>query len=222
TLSTGNFYYTGSGGTGSLLNAGDVITSSQTIYIYTGTASCNNESSFTITLSGLPSVDSLSDVSACSSYTLPALSTGNFYYTGSRGTGTLLNAGDVITSSQTIHIFTGTVSCNNESSFIVTINNCLNSSFTLPNAFTPNGDGKNDFFELAGIEKSYPNFNIKIYNRVGNILFNYTHDGSIINQPQWWDGTYNGVKLPQGTYYYTLSYNKNDLLPKSSWIYLNY
>uniref|UniRef100_UPI000A7E9EA8 BspA family leucine-rich repeat surface protein n=1 Tax=Tenacibaculum agarivorans TaxID=1908389 RepID=UPI000A7E9EA8 len=141
-LSTGNFYYTGSGGTGTLLNAGDVITSSQTIYIYTGTASCNNESSFTVMLSGLPSVDSLSDVSACSSYTLPTLSSGNFYYTGRGGTGTLLNAGDVITSSQTIYIYTGTASCNNETSFTVTLSGLLSvdslsdvsacGSYTLP------------------------------------------------------------------------------------------
>ena len=127
TLTNGN-YFTASNGGGSPLNAGDIITATQTIYIYNevGTApdTCSNESSFTITISGNPPVDTLSNEAVCTSYTLPTLTNGN-YFTATNGGGSPLNAGDTITTSQTIYIYneTGTApdTCTNESSFTITI-----------------------------------------------------------------------------------------------------
>ncbi|WP_378178487.1 BspA family leucine-rich repeat surface protein [Aquimarina sp. SS2-1] len=154
-LSADNFYYTGSGATGAQLTAGDMIMSSQQIYIYTGTATCNNESSFTVTILGQPVADTLPDTTECTSYELPALSTDNFYYTGSGATGTQLTVGDMIMTTQQIYIYTGTATCNNESSFTVTITGpptvdtlmdiveC--ESYTLP-ALNPN----NDYFTESG------------------------------------------------------------------------
>ncbi|MDG4951140.1 hypothetical protein NLM59_09390 [Weeksellaceae bacterium KMM 9724] len=119
-------YFTGTNGTGTQLSAGDVITSSQTIYVYAETGGSNNcaaETSFEITIVELPEVDILDDVIVCESYELPNLSHGN-YYTEPDGAGTELNAGDLITSSQTIYIYAetgGNPNCSNESSFDVTI-----------------------------------------------------------------------------------------------------
>ncbi|WP_271394033.1 choice-of-anchor L domain-containing protein, partial [Aequorivita sinensis] len=82
-LTYGN-YFTGSGGTGSALNAGDAITSTQTIYVYaqTGTSpNCTAENSFVVTINETPLVDNPSDVTECDSYTLPVLTYGN-YFTG--------------------------------------------------------------------------------------------------------------------------------------------
>ena len=65
-------------------------------------------------------------------------------------------------------------------------------------AFTPNGDGDNDFFYIGNIEK-FPDNNLKIYNRYGKVVFsatNYTNN---------WDGTYLGNQIPTGTYYYIFS-----------------
>ena len=120
-------YFTGTGGTGTTLNAGDTISSTQTIYVYgeTGTTpNCTDENSFIVTINTTPTVDAPADISACDSYTLPAL-TGGTYYTGTGGTGTVLNAGDAITSTQTIYVYaeTGTTpNCFAENSFVVTIN----------------------------------------------------------------------------------------------------
>ncbi len=108
-LANGN-YFTGSGGTGTPLFAGDNITSTQTIYVYaqTGTTpNCSAENSFVVTINETPVVDDPADVTACDSYTLPALANGN-YFTGSGGTGTQLNAGDNITSTQTIYVYAQT------------------------------------------------------------------------------------------------------------------
>ncbi|WP_304143139.1 T9SS type B sorting domain-containing protein [Mesoflavibacter zeaxanthinifaciens] len=134
TLTNGS-YFTGTNGSGTMLNAGDIISTSQTIYIYNeiGTAPnmCSNESSFTVTISGNPPVDTISDQTVCQDYTLPTLTNGN-YFTGANGSGTMLNAGDVISTSQTIYIYneigTAPNTCSNESSFTVTV---LNIDFTL-------------------------------------------------------------------------------------------
>jgi gliding motility-associated-like protein len=116
-------YFTGAGGTGTPLNAGDSITSSQTIYVFANNGNCTDETSFTVTINATPQVDVLPNVSQCSGYVLPALTAGN-YFTGTGGTGTPLNAGDTISASQTIYIYAQsntTPNCTSESSFTVTI-----------------------------------------------------------------------------------------------------
>ena len=120
TITSGN-YFTGSGGTGTQLNAGDFITTTQVIYIYVGNASCNDESSFTITIDPTPTASTVSTQTACDQFELPTIASGN-YFTGSGGTGTQLNSGDFITTTQIIYIYVGNASCNDESSFTITIN----------------------------------------------------------------------------------------------------
>ncbi|TYA59654.1 hypothetical protein, partial [Formosa maritima] len=126
---TGGQYYNGPGGTGGLITAGTSINSSQTIYVYeeTGTTpNCFAENSFVVTINTTPIVDAPADVTICNEYALPALTNGT-YYTAAGGTGTMLNAGDLITSTQTIYVYeeTGTTpNCFNENSFIVTIDVC--------------------------------------------------------------------------------------------------
>ncbi|WP_033032581.1 hypothetical protein, partial [Pseudoalteromonas fuliginea] len=76
-----------------------------------------------VTTIPVPVADVLTDVTACDSYTLEPLTVGN-YFTEAGGAGTALAAGEVITSTQTIHIYaeTGTTpNCTDESSFVVTI-----------------------------------------------------------------------------------------------------
>ncbi|NHM06359.1 T9SS type B sorting domain-containing protein [Flavobacterium sp. CYK-4] len=124
-LSSGE-YYTGSNATGTHLFAGDLIVSTQTVYIFkqsVSSATCNNESSFVVTISAKPVIDSRSDIDICNSYTLTNLSVGN-YYTGPNGTGTMLPGGTVITTSQRIYIYavaTTAPFCTNENSFYISV-----------------------------------------------------------------------------------------------------
>ncbi|NOY51733.1 MAG: PKD domain-containing protein [Chlorobi bacterium] len=67
-----------------------------------------------------------------------------------------------------------------------------------PNAFSPNGDGMNDFFEIKGIGlKAY---NLQVFSRWGELIF---ESNNIEDQ---WDGKYNGDFVPTGTYVYTIKY----------------
>jgi gliding motility-associated-like protein len=94
----------------------------------------------------------------------------------------------------------------------------------IPNAFTPNGDGINDFFEIIGIE-NYPGNSIKIINRWGNKVYEANNYG-IETYPVYWDGkantgsTFLGNELPTGTYYYLLDLG-NGQKPIAGSIYLD-
>lgn len=69
--------------------------------------------------------------------------------------------------------------------------------FYLPNAFTPNGDGKNDVFRIPpGISLTLEDFSI--YNQWGTKVF------STENISKGWDGTINGKQQPTGVYVYII------------------
>ncbi|WP_372948386.1 Ig-like domain-containing protein [Mariniphaga sp.] len=80
--------------------------------------------------------------------------------------------------------------------------------FFIPNAFSPNNDGVNDYFEIQGIEH-YQGNSIEIFNRWGNRVYRANNYG-IETSPTFWDGKSNtGVRLgneelPGGTYFYVL------------------
>ena len=69
----------------------------------------------------------------------------------------------------------------------------------VPNAFTPNGDGLNDFLYPVNAFKA-KNLEFRVYNRAGRLLF---------ESRDWlakWDGTFRGEPLDSGVYVWTLSY----------------
>ena len=111
-------FYTESGGpngTGVRLNTGQELTTSQTIYFYgLDYLSVCRDDAFDIIVYPLPPVDMPSDVVACNRYTLPALTNGN-YFTQPDGQGSSLNAGDAITTTQTVYIYNydSTTQCEN-------------------------------------------------------------------------------------------------------------
>jgi len=65
------------------------------------------------------------------------------------------------------------------------------------NTFTPNGDGINDTWDIPSLA-GYINCTVNIFNRYGALVYNST------GYPNAWDGTYNGKRLPVGTYYYVI------------------
>jgi gliding motility-associated-like protein len=65
----------------------------------------------------------------------------------------------------------------------------------IPNAFTPNGDGANDVFEVYGT--ALRSVGLRIFNRWGEKVYD-----SMSSQWAAWDGTYKGVAQPTGVYIY--------------------
>ena len=68
------------------------------------------------------------------------------------------------------------------------------SKLSFPNAFSPNGDGKNDKF-IAKECQNISEFHAYIFNRWGQKLFDWT------NSADGWDGTYNGKPVNEGVYF---------------------
>lgn len=66
----------------------------------------------------------------------------------------------------------------------------------LPNAFTPNGDGKNDLFVINAIFVN--TFKIRIFNRTGSMVFQSD------DYKTFWDGTKNGTPVPPDSYFYEI------------------
>ncbi len=73
----------------------------------------------------------------------------------------------------------------------------------VPSAFTPNGDGVNDFlYPLKAYKSSNLNFNV--YNRFGQLLFHGD------DWQQKWNGKFKGELQPPGTYVWTLEYTNTE------------
>ena len=96
-------------------------------------------------------------------------------------------------------IYYATVNVNNcyASDTIAVLSNCY---MDIPNAFTPNGDGVNDyFFPRNLLTKGLATFSMNIYDRWGVLIFQTTSiDG------RGWDGKFNNVDQPDGVYVYMI------------------
>ena len=150
-------FYTAPGGpsgSGTLIPTGTVFPNNtqlnivQPVYYYAEVNGvfCRDEL-FNINIRPLPLIDTLSDVTYCNSYTLPALTHGN-YFSQPGGTGTPYFAGDIINATQIMYIYNTTSfidangnpgGCALETDFQIniintnlftTINRCV--SYTLP------------------------------------------------------------------------------------------
>ena len=80
----------------------------------------------------------------------------------------------------------------------------------VPNAFSPNNDGINDYWNIGGLV-TYPESTVLVYNRYGQQVYQST------GYAKPWDGTAGGAPLPEGTYYYIIDL-KNNTPKLSGWV----
>ncbi|MBT9394225.1 gliding motility-associated C-terminal domain-containing protein [Hymenobacter sp. NST-14] len=69
----------------------------------------------------------------------------------------------------------------------------------IPNAFTPNGDGRDDTWQIEFIEQ-FPDNTVTVFNRWGNKVFSAEN----YSRATEWRGDINGQPAPVGTYYYVV------------------
>jgi gliding motility-associated-like protein len=77
--------------------------------------------------------------------------------------------------------------------------NLSKTALFIPNIFTPNGDGINDYLQIIGLDEFVEN-QLEILNKHGNIVFSQK------NYHNSWDGG----GLPNDIYYYTLELKRQD------------
>lgn len=79
----------------------------------------------------------------------------------------------------------------------------------MPNAFTPNDDGVNDFFYFTFRDECLPaSFTLQVFDRYGRLVFE-TKD-----YQEKWDGRFDGQQLVDGSYFWMMS--TNIMLPEHS------
>lgn len=96
-------------------------------------------------------------------------------------------------------VYSATITLNGCSS-TDTINVLKDCYLDIPNAFTPNGDGDNDYFiPRQLLSRSVTSFTMSVFNRWGQKVFESKNlDG------RGWDGKFNGAMQPAGVYIYTV------------------
>ncbi|RZK60800.1 MAG: T9SS type B sorting domain-containing protein, partial [Hymenobacter sp.] len=99
------------------------------------------------------------------------------------------------TTTTVYTVTAGTGGCASSSQVTVTVVPPLR----IPNAFTPNGDGRDDTWEIERIG-SFSGNQVTVFNRWGNKLFEAQH----YQRGSEWDGTIKGQPAPIGTYYYLI------------------
>ncbi len=87
----------------------------------------------------------------------------------------------------------------------------------IPNGFSPNNDGFNDYFNIKNLYDVFIDHKLKIFNRYGALVF----EGD--NSNKWYGNIKNSnKKAPVGTYFYILDLNNSDKDIITGWVYLNY
>lgn len=104
-------------------------------------------------------------------------------------------ANPTVTTNYTLTVVTA-AGCQNTGEVTVSVQD----SVSPPNAFTPNGDGINDTWNIGSIT-DYPGCKVDIFNRYGQQVFHSMGYG----KP--WDGTNGSSPVPVGTYYYIINLN---------------
>lgn len=125
-----------------------------------------------------------------------------------------------ITDPEKIYVRVDNIDCYQITSFNLVTINCPP---WIPSGFSPNFDGINDEFNIQGLLTIFDEFELKIFNRYGTLIY---QGGDELG---FWDGKSNkginnvGNLLPVGTYYYVLHLNdSNYKKPLTGWVYMNY
>jgi gliding motility-associated-like protein len=98
-----------------------------------------------------------------------------------------------------------------DTKIIINVIDCKTTSFYVPSAFTPNGDGINDIFQPKGT--NILQYNLMVYNRWGELIFETNE--MIINGGEvylkGWDGYYKNLIVQDDIYTYVIIYKGIDL-----------
>ena len=141
------------------------------------------------------------EILAGSAVVLEGRADGTYPVTWTPMTGLTFASGDQLrplaspTVTTTYTLSAGTGGCADTDQVTVTVRPPIR----IPNAFTPNGDGRDDTWQIEFIEQ-FPNSTVSVFNRWGNQIFS-ANNYSRANE---WRGDINGQPAPVGTYYYVV------------------
>ncbi|UKN03210.1 gliding motility-associated C-terminal domain-containing protein [Paracrocinitomix mangrovi] len=180
---------------------------------------CKDTLYINLTLDDGSSVDAGSDATQCQGFSVTLNATGGVDYVWNGPGITNQNSADITFPVDTTAYYfvdiTTSGGCQFTDSVLVSVSNDPNCTIEAINTFTPNNDGLNEFWKIIGIE-SFPDNQVVIYNRWGDIVFDELgYDNDLVR----WQGTLlNGSEAPSGTYFYTITFT--DGPTETGWLQL--
>lgn len=181
-------------------NANPAVTTTYSL-IATGAGGCSDTTFVTVTVLTPPVITVTSPVTVNEGQTVNLNANGavSYFWTGPN---TIFDPSaqnpEVVANKSTIDTVVGIGANGCEGFAFVHIDVIPDSGLIFYNTFTPNGDGINDTWFVSNLE-FYPNNTLTVFNRNGKEVF--------FAQPYLnnWDGSNDGNKLPDATYYYILT-----------------
>ncbi len=178
-----------------------------TTYILTATDTngCISRDTLRIGVGVLPNLDAGPDKEICSEevYVMPATSNAQFFVwspADGLSDATILNpAFNGTDSAEFVLTAADAAGCKTADTVKIKVISCY---LKVPQAFTPNGDGLNDHFTIFG---SLSEYDIKIYNRWGELVYTSSDTNELNDLNKGWDGTYKGKMQELGTFVYYIS-----------------
>jgi len=176
-----------------------------TNYIVTATlGSCTKTEEVIITVDESLSVDAGPDIDIVAGDSGPLVATASgsnitsILWTPSTGLSSTNTLGTIVTPTIPNGTITYTITVQNnrgctasDDVLVTVIPNCID----VKNAFTPNGDGNNELWQVYDSYECLKNVTVHVFNRYGNKVFesrDYRNN---------WDGRYQGKSVPDATYY---------------------
>ena len=163
----------------------------------TNTQGCSRTRTITVSASDIAKIESIDSTELASSNSIRISIT---------GAGNYVFALDDITGTYQKENFFNNVSAGIHTVFIKDLNGCgilpkEVAILGIPNFFTPNNDGDNDYWNIKGVNTAFNSkTRISIFDRYGKLI------KQINPLIQGWDGTFNGQQLPADDYWYFIQF----------------
>jgi gliding motility-associated-like protein len=173
-------------------------------YTFVGTSSngCTAQSTATSSIYTTPIITVSGGQVVCQGSSSTLIASGGAGYTWAPASALSNTVGSTVTAlpvNNTTYTVTATYgsNCTTQSTYIVSV--C---SIFIPTGMSPNGDGKNDNWDIKGVEQ-FEDLSISVFNLQGQLvhyqIVHYQRNNYIP-----WNGTINGVMAPVGDYYFVI------------------
>ncbi len=147
----------------------------------------------------------------------------NLVWYDSETGGSVISSSSILNNGVTYYAVLVDIATGCESSLRLAITPDLTAcgKLVIPDGFSPNGDGVNDTFDIDNLEILYPNFEIEIFNRYGNVVYKGNANSPRFDGKSNQSGTLGNGDLPVGVYFYIFNFNDGINKPEEGRLYLS-